>query len=123
VRPVASEFRLIDVGSLNGTYANRELVQTTQLQNGDEIEIGKSDSCSYGADDDKPHLSMAGPAGATSVAIATRRSPELSAVVMILKAIATQPDRQYALVRPVKPHIRLRRIALGAMLRGQARVR
>jgi pSer/pThr/pTyr-binding forkhead associated (FHA) protein len=36
-----SEFRLIDVGSLNGTYVNRELVQTTQLHNGDEIEIGK----------------------------------------------------------------------------------
>lgn len=35
-----SEFRLIDVGSLTGTYVNRELVQTTQLHNGDEIEIG-----------------------------------------------------------------------------------
>ena len=35
------EFRLIDVGSLNGTYVNRELVQTTLLHNGDEIEIGK----------------------------------------------------------------------------------
>jgi len=36
-----SKFRLIDVGSHNGTYVNRELVQTTQLHNGDEIEIGK----------------------------------------------------------------------------------
>ena len=35
------EFRLIDVGSHNGTYVNRELVQTMQLHNGDEIEIGK----------------------------------------------------------------------------------
>lgn len=36
-----SIFRLVDVGSLNGTYVNRELVQTTQLHNGDEIAIGK----------------------------------------------------------------------------------
>jgi pSer/pThr/pTyr-binding forkhead associated (FHA) protein len=36
-----SEFRLIDVGSLNGTYVNRELVETTQLHNGDEIDIVK----------------------------------------------------------------------------------
>jgi pSer/pThr/pTyr-binding forkhead associated (FHA) protein len=35
------EFRLIDLGSHNGTYVNRELVQRTQLHNGDEIEIGK----------------------------------------------------------------------------------
>jgi len=37
----SGEFRLMDVGSRNGTYVNRELVQTTQLHNGDEIEIGK----------------------------------------------------------------------------------
>jgi pSer/pThr/pTyr-binding forkhead associated (FHA) protein len=36
-----STFRLFDVGSHNGTYVNRELVQTAQLHNGDEIEIGK----------------------------------------------------------------------------------
>lgn len=36
-----SEFRLLDAGSHNGTYVNRELVQTTQLHNGDEIAIGK----------------------------------------------------------------------------------
>ncbi|CQD24247.1 FHA domain-containing protein [Mycobacterium lentiflavum] len=35
-----SKFRLIDVGSRSGTYVNRELVQTAQLDNGDEIEIG-----------------------------------------------------------------------------------
>jgi pSer/pThr/pTyr-binding forkhead associated (FHA) protein len=35
------EFRVIDVGSLNGTYVNREPVQTAQLANGDEIQIGK----------------------------------------------------------------------------------
>jgi hypothetical protein len=38
------------------------------------------------------------PLGPLQVAIATRRTPELSAVVVILKAIATQPDRQYVLV-------------------------
>lgn len=36
-----SEFRLVDVGSRSGTYVNRELVQTAQLDNGDEITIGK----------------------------------------------------------------------------------
>ncbi|QLL05324.1 FHA domain-containing protein [Mycobacterium vicinigordonae] len=36
-----TEFRLVDVGSLNGTYVNGELVQTTQLHNGDEVEIGR----------------------------------------------------------------------------------
>jgi pSer/pThr/pTyr-binding forkhead associated (FHA) protein len=35
------EFRIIDVGSRTGTYVNRELVQTAQLDNGDEIQIGK----------------------------------------------------------------------------------
>lgn len=35
------EFRLIDVGSLNGTYLNRKPVQSAALVNGDEIQIGK----------------------------------------------------------------------------------
>src|ERR1700757_3789631 len=35
-----TEFHLIDVGSLNGTYVNREPVQTARLTNGDEIQIG-----------------------------------------------------------------------------------
>ena len=36
-----SEFQVVDVGSLNGTYVNREPVQSAVLANGDEIQIGK----------------------------------------------------------------------------------
>jgi pSer/pThr/pTyr-binding forkhead associated (FHA) protein len=35
------EFRIIDVGSLNGTYVNRAAVDSVVLANGDEIQIGK----------------------------------------------------------------------------------
>ena len=35
------EFRVVDVGSLNGTYVNREPVASAVLANGDEIQIGK----------------------------------------------------------------------------------
>jgi pSer/pThr/pTyr-binding forkhead associated (FHA) protein len=35
------EFRVVDVGSLNGTYVNRESVDSAVLANGDEIQIGK----------------------------------------------------------------------------------
>jgi pSer/pThr/pTyr-binding forkhead associated (FHA) protein len=35
------EFRVVDVGSLNGTYVNREPVDSAVLVNGDEIQIGK----------------------------------------------------------------------------------
>lgn len=34
-------FRLHDVGSLNGTYVNRERVEEGDLHSGDEIQIGK----------------------------------------------------------------------------------
>ena len=34
-------FRVVDVGSLNGTYVNREPVDSAVLANGDEIRIGK----------------------------------------------------------------------------------
>ena len=34
-------FRLRDVGSLNGTYLNRERVDDAPLANGDEIQIGR----------------------------------------------------------------------------------
>jgi pSer/pThr/pTyr-binding forkhead associated (FHA) protein len=36
-----SEFHLIDVGSLNGTYVNREPIDSTLLAHGDEIQMGK----------------------------------------------------------------------------------
>ena len=35
------EFLVIDVGSLNGTYVNREPVDQIVLNNGDEVQIGK----------------------------------------------------------------------------------
>ncbi len=34
-------FSLHDVGSLNGTYVNRERVEETALRSGDEVQIGK----------------------------------------------------------------------------------
>jgi pSer/pThr/pTyr-binding forkhead associated (FHA) protein len=36
-----SEFRIVDIDSLNGTYVNRKPVQSAVLANGDEIQIGK----------------------------------------------------------------------------------
>jgi len=36
-----SEFQVVDVGSLNGTYVNREPVDSALLANGDEVQIGK----------------------------------------------------------------------------------
>jgi pSer/pThr/pTyr-binding forkhead associated (FHA) protein len=35
------EFRVVDTGSLNGTFVNRQPVQSAVLANGDEIQIGK----------------------------------------------------------------------------------
>ena len=35
------EFRIVDIGSLIGTYVNREPVASAVLANGDEIQIGK----------------------------------------------------------------------------------
>ncbi|HWC32598.1 MAG TPA: FHA domain-containing protein [Actinomycetota bacterium] len=34
-------FQIHDMGSLNGTYVNRNRVETTELASGDEIQIGK----------------------------------------------------------------------------------
>jgi pSer/pThr/pTyr-binding forkhead associated (FHA) protein len=36
-----SGFFVRDVGSLNGTYLNRERIEEAQIQNGDELQIGK----------------------------------------------------------------------------------
>jgi len=36
-----NEFQVVDVGSLNGTYVNREPVDSAVLANGDEVQIGK----------------------------------------------------------------------------------
>jgi FHA domain len=35
------EFHLVDVGSLNGTYVNREPIDSIVLANGDQIQLGK----------------------------------------------------------------------------------
>ena len=37
----AGAFRVYDVGSLNGTYLNGDRVDDAELQNGDEVRIGK----------------------------------------------------------------------------------
>lgn len=36
-----NEYEVVDVGSLNGTYVNREPKNSAVLNNGDEIQIGK----------------------------------------------------------------------------------
>jgi pSer/pThr/pTyr-binding forkhead associated (FHA) protein len=35
------ELRIIDIGSLNGTYVNGQPIDSTVLTNGDEIQMGK----------------------------------------------------------------------------------
>ena len=40
-RSEGSSFTVVDVGSLNGTYVNREPVDSASLSNGDEVQIGK----------------------------------------------------------------------------------
>jgi pSer/pThr/pTyr-binding forkhead associated (FHA) protein len=35
------EYSVRDVGSLNGTYVNRERIEEVQLSSGDEVQIGK----------------------------------------------------------------------------------
>jgi hypothetical protein len=37
----ADGFHVVDVGSLNGTYVNRDRVEDAKLSNGDELQIGK----------------------------------------------------------------------------------
>ena len=40
-RRETGEFRVVDIGSLNGTYVNRQPVESAVLASGDEIQIGK----------------------------------------------------------------------------------
>ncbi|BDD82476.1 glycogen accumulation regulator GarA [Tsukamurella pulmonis] len=40
-RSVEGGFTVVDVGSLNGTYVNREPVDASPLSHGDEVQIGK----------------------------------------------------------------------------------
>ena len=37
----SGEFQVVDVGSLNGTYVNRDRIDRVQLSDGDEVQIGK----------------------------------------------------------------------------------
>jgi FHA domain/zinc-ribbon domain len=41
IRRDGASFSLADVGSLNGTYVNRERVEDAALRSGDEIQVGK----------------------------------------------------------------------------------
>lgn len=40
IRKIEGGYQLADVGSLNGTYLNRERVEACTLQDGDELQIG-----------------------------------------------------------------------------------
>ncbi|WP_369830206.1 FHA domain-containing protein [Mycobacterium sp. E1747] len=40
-RSVGGQFRIVDVGSMNQTYVNRQPVDSAVLANGDEIQIGR----------------------------------------------------------------------------------
>jgi pSer/pThr/pTyr-binding forkhead associated (FHA) protein len=40
-RREGGDFHVHDVGSLNGTYVNRQIVDDVRLQTGDEVQIGK----------------------------------------------------------------------------------
>ena len=40
-RRTAGGFEVADIGSLNGTYVNREPIEVSTLSNGDEVQIGK----------------------------------------------------------------------------------
>ena len=37
----ATTYKVCDVGSLNGTYVNRDLIEDAELEDGDELRIGK----------------------------------------------------------------------------------
>lgn len=41
IRREGAAFELLDTGSLNGTYLNRERIEASKLESGDEIQIGK----------------------------------------------------------------------------------
>ena len=41
LRKVGPGFEVVDVGSLNGTYVNKDRVERALLSNGDELQVGK----------------------------------------------------------------------------------
>ncbi len=48
---VDGHYRVSDVGSLNGTYVNRQLIDAVDLATGDEVQIGKFRLVFYAARD------------------------------------------------------------------------
>jgi pSer/pThr/pTyr-binding forkhead associated (FHA) protein len=52
-----------DVGSLNGTYVNRERIEETQLAGGDEVQIGKFRLLFLTSENLDPRFSSADPRG------------------------------------------------------------
>jgi hypothetical protein len=41
IERIAESYVLVDVGSLNGTYLNRQRIERQEIHNGDELQIGK----------------------------------------------------------------------------------
>lgn len=41
IRKLEAGYEIVDIGSLNGTYVNKERIDRSVLQNGDEVQIGK----------------------------------------------------------------------------------
>jgi hypothetical protein len=56
-------FTVRDVGSLNGTYVNRERIEEAQLTGGDEVQIGKFRLLFLTSQNLAPGTSSAGPRG------------------------------------------------------------
>jgi len=56
-------FTVRDVGSLNGTYVNRERIEEAQLAGGDEVQIGKFRLLFLTSDNLDPRFSSADPRG------------------------------------------------------------
>ena len=48
-------FTVSDVGSLNGTYVNRDRIDESALQNGDEVQVGKFRLVYFAADESAGH--------------------------------------------------------------------
>ena len=51
-RQSAGAYHVRDVGSLNGTYVNRDRIDESTLQNGDEVQIGKFRLVFFAGDED-----------------------------------------------------------------------
>jgi hypothetical protein len=41
IREEDGGFKVVDVGSLNGTYLNRERIEQAEMRSGDELQVGK----------------------------------------------------------------------------------